>query len=179
MKDITLLYPNYFYMAEQHLKACKEMLKSCSDETPFYVYHDIYYLCGYILEGFVIYSIFKLYNYEVTQQIDESWKDKVFTRQTNLQYYRDKHSYSRYYISGHKFQEYVNLLHCQSIFKDIEFFGPTEISDSDVQKLVDGWNPKIRYDFSSLSYCTYDSVKKLLDFCHKAYRRIYNQLEEE
>lgn len=180
-KNISIyLFPNYFEMARKRLSSCKHLLKLCStSDTPLYTLHDIYYLSGYILEGFIIYSIYKLYGWDELTPINDgrqgdnmTQKDiRDFFNKTNLGYYFNE---GKYHISGHNFQHYVELLRNRPEFNSLPFFTSRKLRP-EIEYLVDNWKPELRYSYGTVSL-SIENLNSLLDFCDDVKTSIMNEV---
>ena len=64
-------YCDYLSCAEKHLKGCSYLLYSYKPDTihDMHVWLELYYLSGYIVEGIVIYSAYKLNNWRPSDDI--------------------------------------------------------------------------------------------------------------
>ena len=164
MTNSSKLYPNYFRMASKRLSSCSHMLELYkTDATRKEVLHDIYYLSGYILEGFVIYSIYKTYRWDEDLPIDDKESEEEL-RNIHLSFYKNGKSWQTYFIQGHNFQSYVEVIRKHPDFHDLPFFSSARRLDKDTDNLINKWNPEIRYMFDSIPL-SIDKLEKLLDFC--------------
>lgn len=175
--DSIFLFPNYFKMACNHLSSCKHMLKLCSiSNPPQYTLHDIYYLSGYILEGFIIYCIYKLYGWNEDTPIN-GYKGMApneitdFFKKTELEFY---HKNGKYSISGHNFQHNVELLRNRPEFISLPFFTNRELRP-ETQNLVKDWKPELRYSYGIVSL-SIENLNSLLDFCDKVKKVIIKEV---
>ena len=179
MVNSARLFPNYFRMASKRLSSCKHIIKECSTDPPKHVLHDIYYLSGYILEGFCVYSIYKLYGWDENTAIDD-YKGmnprelNDFFYKTHLRFNNEKKNGQLYSIQGHNFQHYVNLLKHRPEFRTLPFFSTRDL-DSNIKYLVDKWKPEIRYSYEDISLSV-NNLNLMLSFCSKVQSVIINQI---
>ena len=182
-------YPEYLKSAEKHLKGCLALLSSytAGNHDP-HVWLELYYLSGYIIEGLTIYSVYNLYGWHKHDDIMSI--NLAFTQSTGLDFYynrkekivngvqitpplllnRPKGALS---VQGHKFQEIVKqLLKPNPTFNGIPYFGDGAI-DRDVETLIDHWDPKVRYYYSTQQKIypplNSDVIQRLLLTCSTIY----------
>lgn len=178
MANSTRLFPNYYRMASKRLSSCKHLIGT-SNCPPKYVLHDIYYLSGYILEGFCIYCIYKLYGWDENTAIDDyqgmtpQELNNFFSR-THLRFSNVKRSGQIYSIQGHNFQHYVDLLKYRPEFQTLPFFSTIDL-DNDIKNLVDKWKPEVRYSYDSISLSV-NNLNSMLEFCSNVQRVIINEI---
>lgn len=183
-------YGEYLECADKHRKACASLLLSYKPNQKFdkHVWLDLYYLSGYIIEGIVIYSAYKLNNWRSSDDIKIKY-DLEFSQRTNLDFYykREFHgnvdnrtrsffqnrSHRALSVQGHRFQEIAKtLLRPNPSFNGIPYLGDG-IIDKDVEDLIDKWRPEIRYLYAgkrnSLPTLNQDLIAKLLNTCSTIY----------
>lgn len=183
-----MTYNEYLSCAEKHLKGCASLLNSYSsgNSEDMHVWLELYYISGYIIEGITVYSAYKLYHWNPSDDIKRHY-NLSFSQRTNLDFY-----YVRTYIDrvtgieripsffqnrpngamsvqGHKFQNIVlNLLKLDPTFEETPYLGNGEI-DSDVKILIDNWSPSIRYYYygqpAPLPPLNQDIIKRLINTC--------------
>ncbi len=181
-----MTYDKYLLCAERHLKGCTGLLSSYvhGQDCDEHVWLELYYISGYVIEGLAVYSAYKLNNWPINEDIEYRY-NKSFTQKTKLDYYynrtvgnnavfpnRDNQSL-RLSVQGHHFQDIVkNLLRENPSFENIPYFGGGHI-DSDVEKLIDDWSPKIRYyhNVSTMTKPTLNRniIERLLNTCYTIY----------
>ena len=66
--DDDYTYPHYLDVCDKHLKVCKKMIEKMSLNSKD-ILLDIYYLCGYVLEGAFVYVLYKHNKWEPTLSI--------------------------------------------------------------------------------------------------------------
>lgn len=176
-------YDEYLKCALKHLKGCQSFLKDCStnSSSDYNVMLELYYLAGYILEGIVVYSAYKLNNWPSNKDIQYDSPDFNFTKATGLDFYynrcrgnvaifsgRTKNSLS---VQGHHFQPIVQaLLKKEPAFNNIPYLGNGAI-DSDVENLIIKWEPELRYCYKSSAnpLLNKDIIERLLNTCETIY----------
>lgn len=152
-----MLYKEYLYCAKKHLISCRQLLEGLKGNVGNYeTYLDIWYLSGYIIEGFVVYSAYKINDWNPSNKDIIEEHDRKFSEKTHLDfYYRRKYKNTSipvfpknlitYFIQGHNFNPIIkNILSTNPVFYDLPILGQGKI-DPDVKKLVENWNPSIRY----------------------------------
>lgn len=171
MKNIEYYYPNYAVTARQRLEACKYLVAKCdswsNQQEEFRVCHEIYYLCGYILEALCIFTIYKSRNWIKSKPIHSY--DKDFSEETDLSYGGENTTYN---IQGHRFQLYVEILRNDPNFEDIPYFGTRSIGDGTIEDLIANWSPKIRYNYQDKDGINMKNIKKIIDVCEKIYAAV-------
>lgn len=183
-------YSEYLECADKHRKACASLLLSYKPNQKYdkHVWLDLYYLSGYIIEGIVIYSAYKLNNWRSSDDIKIKY-NLEFSQTTNLDFYykREFHgnvdnrtrsffqnrSHGALSVQGHRFQEIAKtLLRPNPSFNGIPYLGDG-IIDKDVENLIDKWCPEIRYLYAgkrnSLPTLSQDLIAKLLNTCFTIY----------
>lgn len=191
-------FGEYLRCAEKHLKGCDALLTSyqSSKKGNVFVWLELYYLSGYIMEGIAVYSAYKLNGWDPETDIQSKY-DKNFTQQTGLDFYnlrivnkkdKDKPPISftpfchdgknkiKYSVQSHHFQEIIkNLLRPNPSFNGMPYFGDGEIS-SDVASLIDDWKPDVRYWYENqtkpLPLLNRDIIERLIKTC----KTIYNDI---
>jgi hypothetical protein len=150
----------------------------------------LYYLSGYIVEGIVVYSAYKLNGWPPNDDIEKCY-NLAFTQQTNLDYYysriiKDKENerastihffqnrpLGKMSVQGHKFQHIVdNILKPDPSFEYTPYIGNGEI-DPDVKNLIDNWKPEIRYryDNGTMPQLSQDVIRRLITTCITIYSK--------
>lgn len=186
-------YDEYLECADKHRKACASLLLSYKPGQKYdkHVWLDLYYLSGYIIEGVVVYSAYKLNNWRPSDDIKTKYNLK-FSQRTNLDFYYnrnrfhdnvDNHTRSFFQnrphgalsVQGHRFQEIAKtLLRPNPSFSGIPYLGDG-IIDHDVEKLIEKWRPEIRYLYarkrSSLPALSQDIIARLLNTCFTIYSK--------
>ena len=193
-----MTYDEYRSCAYKHLEAVKGILgKYEGDENELNsnlpLMLDIYYLCGYILEGLVIYSAYKLYNW--SQGDIERRYDLPFSINTNLDFFYERRVFRNgvditpsffknrppgaLSVQGHNFQEISkNLLRIDPTFNGVPYIGNNGNNmniDPDIEQLIDHWNPAVRYmhlGSQGLPDLNIDVIKRLFDTCSTIYNLI-------
>jgi len=94
-----MLYKNYWYAANKHLKVCKYLLPN--EQNNPYVLHDIFYLCGYVLECISTYSVYKHFEWDEKNDIKKH-KDNNFISKSNLSFWIND---APYCVQSHRFQD--------------------------------------------------------------------------
>ena len=150
---------------------------------------ELYYLSGYIIEGIVVYSAYKLNNWYPADDIQRKYNES-FSKRTNLDFYyvRSKKNINGVEIipsffqnrppgalsvQGHRFQDIVKvLLKPNPSFNDIPYIGNGNI-DSDVEQLIDDWKPEVRYHYygmpSTIASLDYNVICRLVNTCSTIY----------
>ena len=172
-------YHEYLQCARKHLDSCVELFNSynanqANRQNELSVFLELYYLLGYVIEGFTIYSVYKINNWPSSVDI-KNWdrdrhnnnrfvKNQIqdFIRNTGLDFYKDRktidpntNSYTstsvfpqgivRYFVESHKYQYIVcNLLSPSPAFNNFPYFGNGQL-DTNIRNLIHDWDPKIRY----------------------------------
>lgn len=185
-------YDEYLQCAQKHLRGCASLLVTYeagknNNNYDNIVWLELYYLAGYIIEGITIYSAYKLNGWNSTDDIQKKY-NLQFTKKTKLDFYVKRTkvkdgietipSYFQHRPAGalnvqqHKFQEIVkNILRKDPTFNDIPYLG-NGIIDSDVEKLIDEWEPGVRYYYSgqlNIPHLTQDLVARLISTCWTIY----------
>ena len=83
-----MTYGEYLHCAEKHLKGCTSLLLSYKPNPTYdkHVWLELYYLSGYIIEGIVVYSAYKLNNWRQNDDIQRKY-NLAFSQRTNLDFY--------------------------------------------------------------------------------------------
>lgn len=185
-----MTYSEYLTCAEKHLKGCSQLLLSYQQGTIHdnHVWLELYYLSGYIIEGIVVYSAYKLHNWNPLDDIQRKY-NLSFSIRTNLDFYYVR---TRLYngvetipsffqnrpagalsVQGHRYQEIAKtLLKPDPSFNDVPYLGNGQI-DSDVEQLIDDWKPDIRYHYhglpTGLPVLNQNIIARLLNTCFTIY----------
>lgn len=186
-----MLYGEYLKCARKHLLACQELFDSYNDNqrTNESVWLELYYLSGYIIEAIVVYSVYKLYNWNPEKDIQNCY-NWSFTRETGIDFYRLRrhprtkeiivpddlrNRDSQLSIEGHDFKSIVKkLLESNPSMDSVPYIGNGYI-DEDIRRLIENWKPEVRYTYDSTNYrgingrlnlqLDYDVIKRLINTC--------------
>lgn len=173
-------YDEYLKCAKKHLIGCESIFGSYSSgkTSDLQVWLELYYLSGYILEGVVVYSAYKINGWNRDDDIQGHY-NRLFTEYTNLDYWVcRKHkstgapvfknrSSEALNVEKHAFQHIVKqLLKKDPSFKDVPYIGDGEIDD-DVRKLIEDWKPGIRYNYDAkkMPSLNRDIIGRLINTC--------------
>lgn len=193
----TMNYEDYLKCAEKHLKSCQQLLEGLKENADNKeAYLDIWYLSGYIIEGFTVYSAYKINGWnpktEDGQKDIKSKYDRPFSNKTHLDFFRCRlHTNTNnpvfpkglinYSVHGHDYQSIIQgLLIKEPIFKDFPIIG-SGIVDNDVKILIDNWKPDIRYWYfdeegqlmnNNIPELTVDLLKRLIKTCNNIYEKM-------
>ena len=184
-------YTEYLKSAYKHLRGCTSLLLAYEPgkKDDNHVWLELYYLSGYIIEGITIYSAYKLNGWDPIKDIQKMY-DLEFTKRTKLDFYvkrtyikNGKEKIPLYFqnrpagsfsVQQHKFQEIVkNMLRTDPSFNNIPYLGCSDI-DSDVEELIDKWEPGIRYCYCGQKEApklTRDLVARLINTCWTIYTK--------
>lgn len=183
-------YDEYLKCAQKHLKSCQQLLEGLNKDTENKeAYLDIWYLSGYIIEGFTVYSAYKIYGWN-PQTIEKDIRKRYdwnFSKNTHLDFFRCRlNKYNNpifprglitYFVEGHNYQSIIKgLLIKEPIFQDFPIMGSGPI-DNDVKILVDNWKPDIRYwhkteEIENIPKLTSDLLKRLIETCNDVYKKM-------
>lgn len=190
-----MIYEEYLECARKHLKSCQQLLEGLKENTDNKeAYLDIWYLSGYIIEGFTVYSAYKINGWN--PKSDDGVKDiklkydKPFSYKTHLDFHRCrlyKNTNTPVFppglikcsVQGHDYKSIIDkLLIKEPIFKDFPIMGTAAV-DNDVKVLVDNWKPDIRYWYKeeqmkekNIPVLTPDLLKRLLEMCNDIYKKM-------
>lgn len=193
----TMNYEDYLKCAEKHLKSCQQLLEGLKENADNKeAYLDIWYLSGYIIEGFTVYSAYKINGWnpktEDGQKDIKSKYDRPFSYKTRLDFFRCRlHTNTNnpvypkglinYSVQGHDYQSIIQgLLINKPIFRDFPIIG-SGIVDNDVKILIDNWKPDIRYWYfdkegqlmnNKIPELTVDLLKRLIKTCNNIYEKM-------
>ena len=175
-------YRDYKINAKKHLDACLSILNTYSDNVvPESVLRELHYLSGYIIEGICVYAIYKHYEWEEDRDIKEY--DEDFTRETGLDYYKNRNRLdngsvvrtgAQYYITSHGFNQYVELLDIPFQGTNIPYIDASSTADDSIADLIDEWKPDLRYRYGVLNRHTKAEIVQLITACEL----IYNQVSQ-
>lgn len=181
----TYLYPNYLKAAKKKLDACDLLISKCVDLTEKEekcICHELYYLSGYIIEGFCVYSIYKILG----------WKDKEipinskggheydeFAERNAISFFKSGHTSNGteiQVIEGHVYNKYVDSIRKTHKFDGLPYFSSAPFSKIEVDSLIRNWNPNIRYDYNEnsiiIKHANLSNIKSIIDWCKKIYSHI-------
>lgn len=190
-----MIYEEYLECARKHLKSCWQLLEGLKENADNKeAYLDIWYLSGYIIEGFTVYSAYKIngWNPKSNDGVKDikSKYDKPFSYKTRLDFHRCRlypntnipvfpPGLIKCSVQGHDYKSIIDkLLIKEPIFKDFPIMGLAAV-DSDVRVLVDNWRPDIRYWYkeeqmkgNNIPALTSDLLKRLLETCNDIYKKM-------
>lgn len=170
-------YTEYYANSKKHLHATLSILDSFNkkkEQISKYTLLELYYLSGYILEGAVVYLAYKMGNWPEQDDIRDIC-NVSFTAATGLDFFKNgnrkghKTLGNSFSIQSHSFQPIVkNILKPNSAFDLIPYIGTSAPIDSDVEILIDNWNPRLRYTYEDAKIpveLNEDSLRRLLYIC--------------
>lgn len=197
-----MTYPEYLECAKKHLQGCKLLFESYTKDwkeedvhgiKDMYVWIELYYLSGYIIEGLTVYTAYKDNNWPEEEDIRKRF-NLPFTESTGLDFYSEggrpfsdripndiievfdnrKHNLS---VVHHSFQNIVKtLLNGKHAFDNIPYFGTKGEIDDDVLELLDKWKPDVRYTYPNqwegkgYPQLDKDVIRRLLETCNTIYK---------
>ena len=184
-------YDEYLKCAEKHLKSCQQLLEGIKESTSNKeACLDIWYLSGYIIEGFTVYSAYKINGWnpkckvkDIKLRFDESFSYKTRLDFHYHRVYKGKPVFPSglitYFVQGHDYKSIIEgLLVKEPVFKDVPIIGLGTI-DSEVKILVDNWKPDIRYWYKEeqmkekkIPILTVDLLKRLIETCNDIYKKM-------
>lgn len=194
-----MTYDEYLECAKKHLKSCQQLLNGLNrNALNKEAYLDIWYLSGYIIEGFTVYSVYKKYNWDPNIDIQHC-NPKNYTKtcwdfyaKTKVDFYPagtriDKRTRNillkgidiKFSIKSHNFKDIIqNLLQKEPTFNDFPILGFGKI-DPDVKDLINNWKPDIRYWYreeqmkkKNIPVLTIDLLKRLIETCNEVYKKM-------
>lgn len=188
-KNNKFLYTQYRDAARQHLTACRRLIdtypewsKICNKHDKEKIFHEIYYLSGYILEGFVNYAIFCHKDWNPSWNVKSFDKNSVFSKNTHL-WWNGKNPYG-FTIAGHNFQNNRNILDSCGYVLGIPYLSPdVPLSDdrkisSRLQRMIGMWRPDIRYEkVGEPLSLEFSDISNLISLCKKISDGIRNKLK--
>lgn len=186
--DYTYLYPNYLEAAKKHYKACKrifQLYERCEKNKydDRYLFNEIYYIFGYILEGISVYMIFKHFGYEKSKSIENCHEDESFIKKAHVTYHfgegTRKYGNSLKKISNHNFQEYTEALaqefapyHIPYLSKDVPLNEDTQ-KELRLKKLIKEWKPDVRYrKYKDPFELSESDVQSIISLCQTILKKI-------
>lgn len=180
-------YDEYLECAKKHLNGCFSLLSSYKEggKCDKYVWLELYYLSGYILEAIVVFYVYRRYGWRNDKDIDK-WYDIEFTKKTGLDFYNNRKKetapdwVNEFYekrpkgslsVEGHHFQHIVNDLLLKEPLEGVPYLGNGEISE-EVRKLIECWGSKVRYEYKDKLSLNGDLIADLIKVCDTIYQKI-------
>lgn len=197
-------YDEYKLSAQKHLNACKKIVESqaATPKVPKSLLIELWYLSGYIIEGLVVYSIYKQNGWESDKDIEKTYdftessngeSSDEFTKRTGIDFYRSRrdgrsgkeHEWPvggkpKYNVQSHNFQVLIqNLLRNRNEFDNVPYFGNNTIIDEDIKKMLNQWGTHLRYSYEGqdknkkiIDDLSFDTVTRLIKTCEEIYTEI-------
>ncbi len=181
-------YGEYMECAKKHLNGCRLLLSSYKEDgkNDKYVWLELYYLSGYILEGIVIFCAYGNNDWPANEDIKKRY-NLVFTAKTGLDYFYKreikkwaKAEVKEFFanrqqgalsVQGHHFQAIVNeLLHNDPSFNGVPYIGDGDI-DEEIKKLIEGWKPDVRYRYEEMDKLNGKIIADLINTCNEIYQK--------
>ena len=165
--------------ARQHLTACRRLLeaypewsKLCNKLDEEKILHEIYYISGYVLEGFVNYVIFCHPTWNPDDDCQNINRNSEFFEQTKLMYRGDNKKV--YILCAHNFHKNKEIIHklrhvsgIPYLCPDAELAEEKEIADR-LDTLIRDWRPEIRYKkISESEALSIDDMRNLIKLCKR------------
>lgn len=180
-----MLYPEYFTNGCLHLSSIKHMLNAYKDcdgsNTKDKIILNIWYLSGYVMEGFTVYSFFKGTDWDRNENIGDIDNDIDFARNYGVMY---NHGHAPVRICSHDWKKLIEDENdfrdwIQPLDDDTPYFGNGFIS-SYARKLIDNWNPRIRYYHRIEDYqrreLSFNSLSDLLETMQIIQKKIIDNI---
>jgi hypothetical protein len=156
-----MLYTDYKLAAEKHMKTCSGIVDAMdrlkiNDNNALLltankqaILHNVFYLCGYVLESVSTYSIYKHYSWRQNRSVKS--KDDNFSSVCNFSFFPSD-GYS-YYVHEHKFQSnQFEVLKVPFNNSGVPLIDSSITVEIDMQVLFNLWKPEIRYHEASRNY---------------------------
>ncbi|MFN8254893.1 MAG: hypothetical protein U0W24_04340 [Bacteroidales bacterium] len=187
MSQYKMIYDDYKKAALKQLKTCRRLESTFRNITSSYerdaVLRSIYYLSGYIIEGIVNYSLYKVCTFPQNENV-KKLNHSFGTGKKIAFFWRDLNGYigQKYVIQNHDFMKNVDVLKVKLPSK---FSTIPVLSDGNqnlcLNNLLNNWNVHIRYHakntiFQPFSFETYSEIE-IFDFLNLA-EEIYIRLPQ-
>lgn len=156
-----MIYTDYKLAAEKHLKTCLGIVNAMdrlkiNDNSALLlttnkqsILHNLFYLCGYVLESVSTYSIYKHYSWIQNKSIKS--KDANFSSLCDFSFY-PSHGYT-YYVHEHKFQtNQFEVLKVPFNNTGVPLIDSSINVELEMQVLFNLWKPEIRYHDAGKNY---------------------------
>ena len=173
-----MTYEDYRKTSLKHLKTCEYMIQNLhniSDNDSLdgltksqwkgHILRNIYYLCGYAIEGIVNYCIYKKVGYPIADNIESLKIDKLREHGTNFNFPLNRGLCFNWNKQGDKdvFYYSINNHNFQKNIKFLSFIEPSKFNHLQVVNnprnpsiknsvLFYDWNVKIRYQSEETNY---------------------------
>lgn len=176
----TFLYPNYLKAAKKKLDACDLLISKCvglSEKEEKCICHELYYLSGYIIEGFCVYSVYKILGWEDEEIPINSrggYEYEDFAERNAISYFGSGDTIEA--IHNHVYNNYVDKIRKTHKFDGLPYFSSARFSKTEVDDLISNWDPNIRYDYNEnstiIKHANLSNIKSVIDWCKKIYSHI-------
>ncbi|GGD76091.1 hypothetical protein GCM10011514_45060 [Emticicia aquatilis] len=156
-----MLYTEYKLAAEKHIKTCLGIAQAIDklnalDNSALLVssnkqatLHNMFYMCGYVLESISTYSVYKHYGWRPNRNVKTT--DHHFSSICNFSFYPSD-GYP-YYVHEHKFQtNQFEVLKVPFGNTGVPLIDNSVSVDIDIQILFNIWKPEIRYHEANRNY---------------------------
>ncbi len=183
MAHNRMIYEDYRKVALKKLKTCRRLEKSysriSSNQEKNDILRSIYYLSGYILEGTINYSIYKVLAFQSNQDVkklnkffDSGKKISFFKHQQNIR--------NSYYIQNHDFMRNIDILKIRlpSRFATIPVLNNGS-QNPRIYSLLLNWNVQVRYQTQSTNYQPFNfetysenEIFAFLNFAEEIYKKL-------
>lgn len=194
-----MVYEDYRKSALKHLKTCEYMLENLHhvpdsdlldgltrDEWKNHILRNIYYLCGYAIEGIVNYCIYKQLRFSSTSDVKTLQNDNLrslsssFRRNTGICFNRFQQGSSGiwyYTIHNHNYIKNIEILKTTiSNFNTIAIVSRPKDPLLKTSLLYYDWDVEMRYQTDSpILALTYDE-EDILNFFIFVKEEIYSKL---
>ncbi len=189
-----MLYTDYKLAAEKHIKTCLGMAQAIDklnslDNSALLVssnkqaaLHNMFYMCGYVLESISTYAIYKNYNWNANQSIKQT--NSGFISRTNFSFFQNHGNLgNQYCVQYHDFQnnQFEILKQLSSSFIGVPMIDSSISIDAETLILFQIWKPEIRYHEANKIYPSFfnsqisfneTNVLKFIDFTNKVYNSL-------
>lgn len=194
-------YEEYLECAKKHIDSCEQILEGLKHNGAENkeAFLDVWYLSGYILEGFTVYSAYKLNDWnppcggKYNDKDIMGRYDKNFSRKTKLDYFEKRLVKGRsifqelgieikYSVRGHGFQEIIKNILKKAPLDGLPVLGDGPVNE-EVEKLIQAWKPEIRYWYQSnrneeknikIPDLNQELLERLLNTCKEIYKQMAN-----
>ena len=166
-----MIYEDYRKAALKHLKTCEFMIDNLKNidtndtldnlskiERKNYILRDIYYLCGYIIEGVVNYCIYKNINtYRQNPNGDvNNLNENISSINSRVSFFGRRNNPRLYIISSHQYAKNIEVLkHMFSQrFNRIPIINQRRNSQDKISVMFYDWNVNMRYQTDNTNFTT-------------------------
>lgn len=197
-----MVYEDYRKAALKHLKTCEFMIESLGnlddddtldnlskEERKDYILRDIYYLCGYVIEGIVNYCIYKkiaIYRQNPNRDVKDLCNENITNSSIKLGFFKKFYNprgidiIHTHFISSHRYDKNIDILKRLLPLNRIPVISRRRDRNDKMSIMFYDWKVEMRYQTNDTTFANHTNLnydeEDITDFFIFIKEEIYNNL---